>query len=49
MKKVRFFLWFYGVKLVVEGYDNIFKGVVILVLNYKLNIDLVLVLCVFRK
>ncbi|MCE6061915.1 1-acyl-sn-glycerol-3-phosphate acyltransferase [Mycoplasmopsis agalactiae] len=49
LKKARFFLWLYGVKLVVEGYDNIPKGAVILAPNHKSNIDPVLVLCALRK
>ncbi|EIN14802.1 1-acyl-SN-glycerol-3-phosphate acyltransferase [Mycoplasmopsis agalactiae 14628] len=49
LKKARFFLWLFGVKLVVEGYDNIPRGAVILAPNHKSNIDPVLVLCALRK
>ncbi|WP_429978747.1 lysophospholipid acyltransferase family protein, partial [Mycoplasmopsis bovis] len=49
LRKARFFLWLFGVKVIIEGYDNIPKGAVIIAPNHKSNVDPVLVLYALKK
>ncbi|MEA4115310.1 lysophospholipid acyltransferase family protein [Mycoplasma sp. 744] len=48
-KKVKLFLWLYGIKLIVKGYENVPKGQAILVANHKSNIDPILLLKALEK
>ncbi|WP_029513465.1 lysophospholipid acyltransferase family protein [Mycoplasmopsis primatum] len=49
VKKAKIFMWFYGVKVKVEGYDNLPKGASILAPNHKSFIDPVVVLYALQK
>ncbi|WP_406617314.1 lysophospholipid acyltransferase family protein [Mycoplasmopsis adleri] len=49
LKKTKLFLWFYGVKVKVEGYDNLGKGPAILTPNHKSNIDPIVLVYALQK
>lgn len=49
LKKAKLFLWFFSVKVKVEGYENIGKGPTILTPNHKSNIDPIIMLYALQK
>ncbi|WP_029608507.1 lysophospholipid acyltransferase family protein [Mycoplasma simbae] len=49
LKRAKQLMWYFNVKLEVDGYDNLAKGPVILMPNHKSNIDSLLVLAALEK
>lgn len=49
IKKTKIFLWFFNIKLNVEGYENIGKGPAILCPNHKSNIDPIVLFYSLKK
>ncbi|WP_027335058.1 lysophospholipid acyltransferase family protein [Mycoplasmopsis felifaucium] len=49
LKKAKLLLWFYGVKVNVEGYENLGKGPAILAPNHKSNMDPIILILALQK
>ncbi|MBZ4204194.1 1-acyl-sn-glycerol-3-phosphate acyltransferase [Mycoplasma sp. U97] len=49
INKVKLFLWFYSIKVKVEGYENIPKGPVLLTPNHKSYLDPIVLIYALKK